>query len=455
MSAPPQGKGEPISGKAELVGYIEQGCKAPADWRIGTEHEKLVYLCDEFRRAPYDNPHGIRPILEGLASKFGWQPILEDGRPIALTLGDCNITLEPGGQFELSGAPLENIHQTCNEVHAHLAQVKDVIEPLDAGMIGIGFEPKWQRSEIPWMPKGRYAIMRKQMEAKGKLGLDMMLRTCTVQVNLDYESEADMVKKFRVGLALQPVATALFANSPFTEGKPNGFLSYRSHIWTDTDPDRCGILPFVFEDGMGFERYVDHVLDVPMYFVYRDGKYLDARGQSFRDFMAGKLPALPGEVATGSDWVDHMSTLFPEVRLKRFLEMRGADGGPWESICGLPALWVGLLYDGTALDAAWDLVKDWRHEEHEALRAGVPRLGVNTPFRGGTLRDIARRVMAIAQAGLKARNRLDGGGLDESHFLDDLHEIAVGGPCPAQGLLDAYHGPWGEDIDALFADISY
>ncbi len=455
MSAPPQGKGEPISSKAELVAYIEQGNKPPEDWRIGTEHEKLIYLREDLRRAPYDGPNGIGAILNGLVAKFGWQAIEEDGRPIALTLGDCNITLEPGGQFELSGAPLKTIHETCNEVHAHLEQVKDVMGPLGVGMFGIGFEPKWPRADIPWMPKGRYKIMRAQMEAKGKLGLDMMLRTCTIQVNLDYESEVDMVKKFRVGLALQPVATALFANSPFTEGKPNGFLSYRSHIWTDTDPDRCGILPFVFEDGMGFERYVDHVLDVPMYFVYRDGRYIDARGQSFRDFMAGKLPALPGEIATGSDWVDHMSTLFPEVRLKRFLEMRGADGGPWKSICGLPALWVGLLYDRTALDAAWDLVRDWTREEHEALRAEVPRRGLATPFRGGTLRDVARQALEIAEAGLKARARLDGGGLDETHFLNDLHEIAAGGPTPAEGLLEAYRGAWNKNIDELFCDISY
>ena len=456
MSAPPTGKGEPITGKADLIADLEAGCKPPADWRIGTEHEKLAYTCDDLHRLPYEGPRGIRAVLEGLAEAFGWDPVFEGESPIALSNADgCSVTLEPGGQLELSGAPLRTIHETCREVHAHLAQVKEVAGPLGVGMVGIGFEPKWTRADIPWMPKGRYAIMRKQMEAKGKLGLDMMLRTCTVQVNLDFESEADMVKKFRVGLALQPVATALFANSPFSEGTPNGFLSYRSHIWTDTDPDRCGILPFVFEDGMGFERYVDHVLDVPMYFAYRDGRYIDARGQSFRDFMAGRLPALPGEVANMSDWSDHLTTLFPEVRLKRFLEMRGADGGPWESICGLPAFWVGLIYDASALDAAWDLVKDWTVEEHEALRADVPRRGLRTPFRGGTVRDIAHQCMAIAEQGLKVRAELDGGGLNESHFLNDLHEIAAGGPCPAQGLLDAYHGPWGENIDALFADIPY
>ena len=455
MSAPPQAPGEPITDKKQLVDYLAAGSKPREDWRIGTEHEKFGYRRDDHRPLPYEGERGIAAILKGM-ERFGWEPVFEGENVIALTKEDgCNVTLEPGGQFELSGAPLETIHQTCDEVHTHLHQVKQVCAPLDTGMIGIGFRPKWCRADIPWMPKGRYEIMRAYMPTKGSLGLDMMLRTCTIQVNLDYSGEADMVKKFRVGLALQPVATALFANSPFTEGKPNGFLSYRSHIWTDTDPDRCGILPFVFEDGMGFERYVDHVLDVPMYFVYRDGTYIDASGQSFRDFLQGKLPALPGEVPTTGDWADHLSTLFPEVRLKRFLEMRGADGGPWDSICGLPALWVGLLYDQSALDAAWDLVKDWSQAEHEALRADVPRRGLGTPFRGGTLREVARETLAIATAGLQARGKLDGVGGDETHFLNSLHEIAAGGPCPAQGLLDAYEGPWGRDIDKLFEDIAY
>lgn len=454
MSAPPQGKGEPITGKSQLVEYIEAGCKPPEDWRIGTEHEKFGYRRSDHKPLPYEGPDGIGAILEGMR-RFGWEAILEGENVIALTKGGCNVTLEPGGQFELSGAPLRTIHDTCDEVHSHLRQVKEITGELGTGMVGIGFRPKWARADIPWMPKARYDIMREWMPKKGSLGLDMMLRTCTIQVNLDFSSEADMVKKFRVGLALQPVATALFANSPFTEGKPNGFLSYRSHIWTDTDSDRCGIMPFVFEDGMGFERYVDHVLDVPMYFVYRDGAYLDASGQSFRDFMKGELPALPGEIPTTSDWADHMSTLFPEVRVKRFLEMRGADSGPWDSICGLPALWVGLIYDRGALDAAWDLVKDWTPEERARLRAEVPRRGLRTAFRDGTLLDVARQTLAIAEAGLKSRAREDGRGNDESHFLTPLHEIAAGGPVPAEGLLQAYRDDWGGDIDALLEDIAY
>ncbi|MCB1990068.1 MAG: glutamate--cysteine ligase, partial [Geminicoccaceae bacterium] len=324
MSAPPQGKGAPIEDRRQLIEYLEQGSKPLEAWRIGTEHEKFGFDRRTLRPLPYEGGHGIRALLEGLAKSFGWELVREGDKPIALQGDGCNVTLEPGGQFELSGAPLRHIHQTCSEVHQHLAQVREVADPLGIGMLGMGFQPKWRRDEIPWMPKGRYKIMGAYMPKVGKLGLDMMLRTCTIQVNLDYADEADMVLKFRVGLALQPIATALFANSPFTEGKANGFASYRSHIWTDTDPDRCGILPFVFEPGMGFERYVDHVLDVPMYFVYRDGTYIDAAGQSFRDFLEGRLPALPGEKPTMSDWADHLTTLFPEVRLKRFLEMRGA-----------------------------------------------------------------------------------------------------------------------------------
>ena len=455
MSAPPQSKGEPITGKAQLVSYLEAGCKPPEAWRIGTEHEKFAYTREDLRPLPYGGARGIRAILEALAGCFGWEPVLEDGNPIALTKAGCSVTLEPGGQLELSGAPLETLHQTCDEVNAHLDQVKEITEPLGIGMVGLGFLPKWRREDVSWMPKGRYKIMGAYMPTKGALGLDMMLRTCTVQVNLDFESEADMVRKFRVGLALQPIATALFANSPFTEGKPNGFLSYRSHIWTDADPDRCGILPFVFEDGMGFERYAEHALDVPMYFVYREGSYIDASGQSFRDFMAGKLPALPGELPTINDWIDHLSTLFPEVRLKQFLEMRGADGGPGRYICALPALWVGLLYDRTALDAAWDLVKDWTFEEHVFLRAEVPRAGLRTPFRSGTLADIARQVLTISQAGLKARSRPNRAGQDETFHLAQLLETLERGKCPAQEKLEAFHGRWGGSVDPAFTEEAY
>ncbi len=454
MSGPPKSSGEQIVSRDQLVAYHAAGAKPREEWRIGTEHEKFAFDLDTLRPLPYEGARSIRALLEGL-TRFGWEPVTEGGRPIALTQGGASITLEPGGQVELSGDTLENLHQTCREAQQHLAQVKEVAGEIGAGLIGMGFNPKWARADVPWMPKGRYGIMRRYMPTKGSLGLDMMLRTCTIQVNLDFASEADMVRKFRVGLALQPVATALFANSPFTEGRPNGFLSYRSHVWTDTDPDRCGILPFVFEDGFGFERYVDYLLDVPMYFVYRDGRYIDAAGQSFRDFMAGRLPARPGELPTMGDWTDHMTTVFPEVRLKRYLEMRGADGGPWRRICALPALWVGLLYDGAAMDAAWDLCKDWTAAEHDYLRREVPRRALATEFRGRPLLELARELVAIARAGLAARHRLDDSGTGEGHFLGPLEETLRRGRTPAETKLELYHGAWGGSVDPVFSEYAY
>jgi glutamate--cysteine ligase len=455
MSAPPKSSGERITHRDQLVAYMEAGCKARRDWRIGTEHEKFAFTREDLRPLPYDGPRSIRALLESLAAQFGWTPVFEGENPIALAKDGCSITLEPGGQLELSGAALDNIHETCAEVHQHLAQVKSVADPLEISLIGLGFQPLWAREDIPWMPKARYRIMRAYMPTKGRLGLDMMLRTCTVQVNLDFESEADMVKKFRVSLALQPVATALFANSPFTEGRPNGFLSYRSHVWTDADPDRCGTLPFVFEDGMGFERYIDYALDVPMYFVYRGGEYLDASGLSFRDFLDGRLDILPGELPTTSDWGDHLSTIFPEVRLKTFLEMRGADGGPWKSLCALPAFWVGLLYDQEALDAAWDLVADWTPAEHAALRAGVPRQALKTPFRGGTVDDLARRALALSEAGLKRRAIVGREELYETQYLAPALEIGETGRTRAEDLLAAYEGEWQGRLEPLFRDYAY
>jgi glutamate--cysteine ligase len=388
-------------------------------------------------------------------TRFNWQRVFEGDKLIALTRDNASVTLEPAGQLELSGAPLETIHGTCCEVEKHLREVKTVADELGLGFLGMGFQPKWRRDDMPWMPKGRYAIMRRYMPLVGSLGLDMMTRTCTVQVNLDFSDEADMVKKFRVGLALQPIATALFADSPFTEGKPNGYQSYRSHIWTDTDPGRTGMLDFVFEDGFGFERYVDYLLDVPMYFSYRNGKYLDLAGESFRKFLAGKLPGLVGALPTLKDWADHMTTAFPEVRLKKFLEMRGADGGPWNRLCALPAFWTGLLYDDTALDAAWDLVKDFTLEEIHALRDGVPRQALKLPFRGGTVLDLARRAVQISAHGLARRARLNGNGSDESIFLGPLMELVEAGETPAERKLALFHGVWGGNIDPVFREFAY
>jgi glutamate--cysteine ligase len=454
MSAPPTTRGEPITSKRQMIDYIAQGSKPREQWRIGTEHEKFGFNQRDLRPLPYEGPAGVKALLEGL-QRFGWKPMFEESNVIALTLGKCNITLEPGGQFELSGAPLESLHETCRETCTHLNQVKEVCNELGIGMLGMGFQPKWKREDVSWMPKGRYKIMREQMQRKGKLGLDMMLRTCTVQVNLDYSSEADMVKKMRVSLALQPIATALFADSPFIEGKPNGFQSFRSHVWTDTDPDRCGTLPFAFEDGFGFERYVDYILDVPMYFVYRDGRYIDAAGQSFRDFLKGKLPVLPGEIPGLGDFMDHLTTAFPEVRLKRFLEMRGADSGPWDKICALPALWVGLLYDDVALDGAWELVKGWTAADRDGLRADAPKIALDAKLQGRSVREIAREVLALSRAGLSRRARLDSTGQDETHFLNPLVEIVDSGKTPAQLKLDAYHGPWNGSVDPIFREYAY
>ncbi len=444
-----------IERREDLVVPMAKGEKPCENWRIGTEHEKLVYALSDHHAPSYEEKGGILDLLVALED-YGWKPIAEGGKIIALSGADGNVSLEPAGQFELSGAPLENLHQTCAETGRHLAQVKEIGEKFGIGFLGLGMWPDKTREELPIMPKGRYAIMLRHMPRVGSMGLDMMLRTCTIQTNLDYSSEADMVQKFRVSLALQPLATALFANSPFTEGKPNGMLSYRSHIWSDTDPARTGMLPFVFEDGFGYERYVDYMLDVPMYFVYRDGKYIDAAGLSFRDFLDGKLSVLPGEKPTLSDWNDHLSTAFPEVRLKSFLEMRGADGGPWSKICALPAFWVGLLYDQGALDAAWNLVKDWDMEGREKLRASVPKLALDAPIPGGgTLRDIAAEVLAISRSGLNARARLNAAGDNESGYLGPLDDIVASGKVPAQRLLDRFHGEWGGDVSRVYEEKSF
>ena len=445
----------PITGRDQLAAYLEAGCKPQSDWRIGTEHEKFAFRLSDLKPLEYEGPDGIRELLMRL-TRFGWEPVFEGDNVIALKSEDGGaVSLEPAGQLELSGAAVENIHQTCDEVSSHLQQIKAIAREMGIGFLGLGYRPKWPVDGLPWMPKGRYKIMREYMPKVGTLGLDMMQSTCTVQVNLDFCSEARMVEMFRISLALQPVATALWANSPFRLGKPSGYLSYRSHIWTDVDNNRAGMLPFVFEDGMGFERYVDYALDVPMYFVYRDGNYIDASGQSFRDFMEGKLPALPGETPVMSDWADHISAIFPEVRLKTFLEMRGADGGPWNRLCALSAFWTGILYDNDARTAAWDLVKDWTAEERQALRDQVPTTALKTPFRDKTVRDIACEALQISHMGLKNRNQLDNVGMDESHFLQPILQTAESGLTPAEELLAAYHRLWGETVDPVFTEYAY
>jgi glutamate--cysteine ligase len=445
---------QPIDGKADLIAWIASGEKPEAAFRLGTEHEKVPFYADGLMPVPYAGERGIRSLLEGLQVLTGWEPIMEGGNPIGLadSRGGGAISLEPGGQFELSGAPLLTLHETHAETIRHLSEVKQVAEPMGMRFLTLGMSPLWTRAETPVMPKSRYRIMADYMPKVGSKGLDMMFRTTTVQVNLDFSSEADMVKKLRLSLALQPLASALFANSPFTDGKPNGFLSYRSEIWRDTDNNRAGMMPFAFEPGMGFERYVDYALDVPMYFIKRGDTYHDVTGSSFRDLLAGRHPALPGERAIISDWANHLSTIFPEVRLKRYLEMRGADAGPLPYLTALSAFWVGLLYDRNALDAAYDLVKDWTTAERQQLRDDVPRLALNATIRGRPLAEIARQVLAIARSGLAARRRLDASGQDETRYLDVLDVIAATGRTQAENLLDRYRGAWAGSVSPAFEE---
>src|SRR5688572_1398893 len=447
----------PLETRDELVAWFEAGCKPKTEFRAGTEHEKFAFTIDHRRPVPYEGRRSIRALLEGMHSLLGWEPIMEGNNIIGMfdVTGGGAISLEPGGQFELSGAPVENVHQTAAELFAHLAQLREVAGPLGIGFLGIGMTPDWTRADMPVMPKGRYKIMTNYMPKVGSLGLDMMYRTCTVQTNLDFSSEADMVKKLRVSLALQPVITALFANSPFTDGKPNGFVSKRSEIWRDTDNARAGTLPWAFEDGMGFERYVDYALDVPMYFVKRGDKYIDASGKSFRDFFAGKLDVLPGERPTVSDWANHVSTIFPEVRLKRYLEMRGADGGPWRRLPSLTAYCVGLLYDDDALNAAWEMVQDWSADERQKLRDEVPVRGFKAVIRNTNVFTLAQQTLGLARRGLERRAKLDRNGRDETRYLRPLEESIARGITPAEELLEKYFNDWNESVAPLYDQYSY
>ena len=453
----PQSGGGPVTSQNQLIEFLEDGCKEKNLWRIGTEHEKFGFFKDSFDPLPYEGERSIVGVLTGLRDSFGWKPMLEDNCLIGLTKAGANISLEPGGQLELSGAPLQTIHETCDEVNQHLIEVKEVADRLNIGFIGLGAAPEWRHEQMPVLPKGRYKLMTDYMGRVGTHGTQMMYRTCTVQVNLDFKSELDMVKKFRVALALQPIATAIFANSPFFEGKVNGHKSWRSRIWRDLDKDRTGMLPFVFDEGFGFEAWANYALDVPMYFVYRNGKYIDALGQSFRDFLKGKLPALPGEIPTLSDWADHLTTIFPEARIKQFLEMRGADSGPWRNLCALPAFWVGICYSDTSLDSALDLVKDWSADFREELRIAASVDGLNGNVRNVKLIELARKAVEISNEGLKSRACPGAGGLvpDETHFLNSIHDILQNEKTPADELLSCFNGPWDGDLKKIYEDYSY
>ena len=453
----PQSGGGPIERYEQMAEYLASGCKPKEDWRIGTEHEKFGFCKGSLLPLPYEGERSIHAVLSALRDRHDWQELREGDKLIGLTKDGANISLEPGGALELSGAPLETIHETCDEVNVHLKEVKDIADEIGVGFIGLGAAPTWMHEQMPLMPKGRYKLMDAYMGKVGTMGRTMMRRTSTVQVNLDYSSEADMIQKLRVGIALQPVAVALFANSPFFEGKPNGHKSWRSRVWRDTDNARAGMIPFVFDDDFGFERWVEYALDVPMYFVYRDGKYIDALGQSFRDFLDGKLPALPGEKPTLSDWADHLTTAFPEARIKKYIEMRGADGGPWRRLCALPAFWVGLCYEQDSLDAAWDLVKDWDAETREALRVAASVDGLHAKVVNIDMHELSKSVLDIAHAGLAKRAHPGAGGMipDETHFLNALIESVETKKTPADELMDHYNGAWAGDLNRIFAEFSY
>jgi len=457
MSNPGDADSTPIRSLKQLADYIAAGCKPAERFRIGTEHEKFGFRLADLAAPPYQSTGGqrgsIRGLLEGLHSGFGGVPIADAGNIIGLKQGEAAISLEPAGQLELSGAPLETLHDTAAELEAHYNQVREISHELQIGFAPLGFHPVATREQMPWMPKGRYAIMRRYMPTVGTLGLDMMTRTCTVQVNLDYASEEDMVRKLRVSLLLQPVATALFANSPFTEGRPNGFLSYRAYCWTDTDNQRSGIPQVMFEPGFGFERYAEWLVnEVPMYFVYRDGRYIDVAGASFRDFMAGRLHNLAGTVAAVGDFADHLTTVFTDVRIKRFLEMRGADAGRADMMIAQSAFWVGLLYDDAALAAAEALLRDMTWEEAVALRSLVPREGLAARWRKGSLRDLAAASVEISNEGLQARHRLNASGVDESVYLAPLQSIVVGQPTQAEHWLARYHQAWQGDVRRIYSE---
>ena len=456
MSIPQSGGGR-IENHNQLIEYLASGCKPKSDWRIGTEHEKFGYCKETLLPIPYSGDRSVLAILKGLEREFGWAPITEKNNLIGLSKNGANVSLEPGGALELSGAQVQTVFQTCDEVNEHLSQVKSIADKLNIGFIGLGAAPHWKHHEMSMMPKGRYKLMSEYMDQVGTMGKSMMFRTCTVQVNLDYSSEADMVQKMRVALALQPVATALFSNSPFFDGKLTGHKSWRSRIWRSLDAQRTGLLPFVFNEGFGFESWVEYALDVPMYFVYRDGHYINALGQSFREFMKGKLPALPGELPTLDDWADHLTTIFPEARLKKFIEMRGADAGQWHRLCALPAFWVGICYDQSSLDAAWDIVKNWDEDDRENLRVAAAKDGLNGSVGNMRLIDLAKETVQISENGLEKRAKASSSGLhsDESHFLESLKENIEKRKSSADELLEKYHGSWNRDLTKIFEEYSY
>ncbi|HBX87346.1 MAG TPA: glutamate--cysteine ligase [Marinilabiliaceae bacterium] len=428
---------------ADLSDWFRAGIKPEKDWGIGTEHEQFLLKAGDLTRLRYNSRPGIREILSEGAEN-GWLPIIEKGNIIALQKDGASITIEPAGQFELSGSKLETVHETYKETIEYTQKLEEMAAGMGFVRLPIGFDPFWRREDLDWMPKERYSYMRAWMPGKGNLGLDMMSRTSSIQVNLDFSSEADMVRKMQVAQAFQPVITALFANSPFTERQPNGYLSYRSHVWDDTDPDRCGFLPFIFDDDFGFERYTQYLLDVPLYFIFRDGVYYPADGMTFRDFMKGKHHFQPRM----ADWETHVTTVFPDVRLKRYIELRGADSGSPAMIVALAAFWVGLLYDTQALDAAHSLALHLGIDTIKGLRAEVPVKGLKAESNSVVLHELAAKLLSFAQDGL-TRRALKCSIEPEQKYLEPLNEIVSTGITSAEKWLNLYNNKWNRDISKL------
>ncbi len=442
----------PVESVEELVAHLRSGEKPRERWRVGTEHEKIGLYEDTHAPVPYEGERGIGALLRRVAAEDGWNPLVEGPHVIGLEKAGASITLEPGGQMELSGAPLRTIHETCDEFHAHLSLMKRVCEPMRIVFLGLGIHPLHGVERIPVMPKARYRIMRRYLPTRGSLALEMMFATATVQANFDYSDEADMVAKMRAALGVSPIVSALFANSSVSEGKANGFITRRLHIWTHTDPDRCGMLPFAFEQGFGYREYVEWALDVPMFFIVRNGAYQPAHETTFRRFLQ---QGFRGERPTLADFDRHLTTLFPDVRLKRIIEVRGADAVPPGLTCSLPALWKGLLYDPEALKQAAALVSGYDAETREAARSDVARRGLSARYGGEPVLELARQLAAISREGLARLAHAGRRDRDETGFLDPVFAQLELAASPGSLVVERWEGEWARSVERLIEYARY
>ena len=428
-----------------LVKIFSEGCKEKIKWKIGTEHEKFGFKKKSLEPINFQD---IQQIFLKLSNKYNWEKVFEDSNLIALKKNNASITLEPGGQIELSGAPMKNLFETCKEVNQHQSELDDICKSMEIDFLGMGLLPKWKLNKIKLMPKKRYKIMSEYMPQVGSKGLDMMFRTATIQANYDFSSESDMVKKMRVSQSLQPIIIALYANSPFVDGKITNYKSFRSFIWTKTDKKRCGILPFIYDNSFSFERYVDYLLDIPMYFIIRDNEYINMTKYTFRNFLEKKV--LKKIEPNLEDWKIHLTTVFPEVRLKTFIELRGADGGPWSRVCALPAFWTGILYDKKNLNEIWTKISHWDYSGIVNFYENVRRDGLNTFTPDGEkLSDFTKTILNQSGEGLVRRNiKTDRG--NESIFLEPLKKILESGKSPAEMWKKLFFSEWKNDIDMLY-----